>query len=137
MAPRHLTMRIMFTLGYKIRWRLISSYRTRSFVLLRRTSEDRIRLSVCRSRVRYAVTGSTFLRTLPLNICRPHLAYANKVVRTPVFRILGVSHDVQKLDQLNCAKRKLSLPTECRGLNVASLELDDEPTHYASMLHSL
>jgi hypothetical protein len=45
------------------------------------------------------------LRTLPLDICRLYLAAAYRAVRTAVFRVLGVSHDVQTLDQLNCGKR--------------------------------
>jgi hypothetical protein len=45
---------------------------------------------------------------------------------------LGVYHDVQTLDQLNCAKRQLFLPAEFGGLNVPSLELDVEHDQYAS-----
>jgi hypothetical protein len=45
---------------------------------------------------------------------------------------LGVSLDAQTLDQLNCAKRQLSLPAEFGVLNVPSLELDAEHAHYAS-----
>jgi hypothetical protein len=45
---------------------------------------------------------------------------------------LGVSQDVQTLDHLNFTKRQLSLPAEFEGLNVPSLELDDEPAHCAS-----
>jgi hypothetical protein len=48
------------------------------------------------------------------------------------FRILGVSKNVQTLCKPNCAKRKLSMPAEFRGLYVPSLELAIEPTHYAS-----
>jgi hypothetical protein len=51
---------------------------------------------------------------------------------TVLFRILGVSRDVQTLDNLNCAKRKLSLPAELGGLNVPFLELDVELPRYAS-----
>jgi hypothetical protein len=73
------------------------------------------------------------LRTLPPDICRPYLATAHRTVRTTVYRIiLGVSQDVQTLDQLNCAMLKLSLPAEFGGFNVPSLELDAEPSHYAS-----
>jgi hypothetical protein len=72
------------------------------------------------------------LRTLPPDICRPYLAAIDIAVRTEVFRILGVSHDVETLDQLNCAKRQFSLPAEFGGLNVPSLELNAAPTHYAS-----
>jgi hypothetical protein len=72
------------------------------------------------------------LRTLPPDICRPYLATADRAVRTSVYRILGVSQDVQTLDQLNCAKCHLSLPAEIGGLNVPSLELDAELAHYAS-----
>jgi hypothetical protein len=49
---------------------------------------------------------------------------------------MGVSHDVQTLDQLNYAKRDLSLPSEFEGLIVPSLELDVELAHYC-MRHSL
>jgi hypothetical protein len=46
--------------------------------------------------------------------------------------------DVHTLDQLNCAKLKLSLPAEFGGLvNVPSLELDVEPAHYASFTATL
>jgi hypothetical protein len=46
---------------------------------------------------------------------------------------LGASHDVQTLNQLNCAKRKLPLFAKFDGgLNVPSLELDAELAHYAS-----
>jgi hypothetical protein len=45
--------------------------------------------------------------------------------------------DVQTLDQLNCAKRHLSLPREFGGLNVPSLELDVESAHYASFTATL
>jgi hypothetical protein len=72
------------------------------------------------------------LRTLPPDICRPYLA-----VPKAVYRILGVSQDAQTLDQLNCAKRQLSLPTEFGGLNVPSLELDAELAHYASFTATL
>jgi hypothetical protein len=72
------------------------------------------------------------LRTLPPNICRPYLATTCEAIRTAVFQILGVSHDVQTLHQLNCAKRQLSFPAEFGGLNVPSLELDDEHAKYAS-----
>jgi hypothetical protein len=41
------------------------------------------------------------------------------------------------LDQLNCAKHKLSLPVEFGGLNVPSLELDAKPAHYASFTATL
>jgi hypothetical protein len=40
--------------------------------------------------------------------------------------------DVHRLDKLNRAKRKLSVPAEFGGLNEASLELDVEHAHYAS-----
>jgi hypothetical protein len=50
---------------------------------------------------------------------------------------LGVSLDAQTLDELNCAKRQLSLPAEFGELNVPSLELDAEPTHYASFTATL
>jgi hypothetical protein len=77
------------------------------------------------------------LRTLPLDICRPYIAAADRAVRTIVYRILGVSHDVQTLDQLNCAKPQLSPPAEFGGLNVPSLELDAEFAHYASFTATL
>jgi hypothetical protein len=77
------------------------------------------------------------LRTLPPDICRPYLANADRAVRAAVYRILGVSQDAQTLNQLNCAKRQLSLPAEFGGLNVPSLELDAEPAHYASFTVTL
>jgi hypothetical protein len=72
------------------------------------------------------------LRTLPPNICQPYLAIAHRAARTAVYRIFGVSQDVQTLDQQNCAKRQLSLPAEVGELNVPSLELDAEHAHNAS-----
>jgi hypothetical protein len=77
------------------------------------------------------------LRTLPPNIYRPYIATADRALHTTVYRILGVSHDVQTLDQLNCAKRQLSLPTEFGGLNVPSLKVDAESAHYASFTATL
>jgi hypothetical protein len=51
---------------------------------------------------------------------------------------LGVSHDVHTLiDQRTCAKRNISLSAEFGGLNVPSLELDDECAHYASFTANL
>jgi hypothetical protein len=41
----------------------------------------------------------------PPYICRPYLAATDRAVRIAFFRILGVSQDVQTLDQLNGAKR--------------------------------
>jgi hypothetical protein len=73
----------------------------------------------------------------PYDICRPYIAAAYIAVRTAVFRILGVSQDVQTLDQLNFAKRQLSLPAEFGGLYVPSLELDVEHAHYASFTATL
>jgi hypothetical protein len=62
-----------------------------------------------------------------------YLATADRVFRIAVCRVLGVSHDVQTLiDQLNCAKRQLSLLAEFGGLNVPSLELDVQRARYAS-----
>jgi hypothetical protein len=61
------------------------------------------------------------LRTLPTDFCQQYLVAAHIAVRTIVFRLLGVSHDVYTLDELNCAKFQLSLPTEFKGLNVPSL----------------
>jgi hypothetical protein len=66
------------------------------------------------------------LRTLPLDICRPYLASADRAVRAAVYRIIGVSLDAQTLDQLNCAKRQLSLLAEFGGLNVPQ-GLDPDP----------
>jgi hypothetical protein len=66
------------------------------------------------------------------DICRPHLVNVDREVRTSVFRVLGVSQDLQTLGKLNCTKRKLSPPAQFRGLNVPSLELNDERAHYAS-----
>jgi hypothetical protein len=77
------------------------------------------------------------LRTLPPDICRPDLAIANRTVRTTIYRILGVSHDVQTLGQLNCAQPRLSLPAEFVGLNAPSLELDVEHAHYVSFTATL
>jgi hypothetical protein len=77
------------------------------------------------------------LRTLPRDTCRPYFAAADRAVRTTVYRILGVSHDVQTLYQLSCAKRKVSLPAEFGRLNVPSLGLDAEPAHYASFIATL
>jgi hypothetical protein len=77
------------------------------------------------------------LRTLPHDICRPYLATADRAVRTAVFRIVGVPHDVQALDQLNWANRQPSLLAEFRGLSVPSLELDAELVHYASFTTTL
>jgi hypothetical protein len=48
---------------------------------------------------------------------------------------LGVSQDVQTLDQLNRAKRNLSLPTEFGGIHVLpSPESKVELAHYASFV---
>jgi hypothetical protein len=69
------------------------------------------------------------LCTLPPYICRPYLATPYRAVRTIVYRILGVSHVVQTIDQLSCAKRQLSLPADFGGLDVPSLELDAERAH--------
>jgi hypothetical protein len=77
------------------------------------------------------------LRTLPPNMCRPYLATTDRTVRTAIYRILGVSQDVQTLYQMNCTKRQLSLPAEFGRLNVPSLELDAEPAHYASFTATL
>jgi hypothetical protein len=77
------------------------------------------------------------LRTLPPYICRPYLVVVDIAVRNAVFRILGVSYDVHTLDQLNCAKRQLSLPAELGGLNIPSLELDAALAHYASFTATL
>jgi hypothetical protein len=79
----------------------------------------------------------TMMITFPPDICRPYLATADRAVRAAVYRILGVSLDAQTLDQLNYAKRQLSLPAEFGGLNVPSLELDAEPAHYASFTGTL
>jgi hypothetical protein len=54
------------------------------------------------------------LRTLPRGYL-PYLATRDRAVLTVVFRILGVSHDVKTLDQLNCLMRQLSLPSEFWG----------------------
>jgi hypothetical protein len=72
------------------------------------------------------------LRTLPLDICRSYLFIANRAVRSNIFRILGVSQDVQTLDHLNHVTHQLPVPAEFGGLNVPSLELDAEHAHYAS-----
>jgi hypothetical protein len=52
-------------------------------------------------------------------------------VRIGVFRILGVSQNVQTLDQQIRTKRQLSMSAEFGGLNVPSLELDAEHAQYA------
>jgi hypothetical protein len=75
------------------------------------------------------------LRTLPPDICRPYLATATRAVRTIDYGILGVFHDVQALDQLNCAKRQLSYHAEFGELNVPSLELDVELAHLLCFIH--
>jgi hypothetical protein len=63
---------------------------------------------------------------------------ANRVVRnTKVLRILDISENVQTLDHLSHAKRKLSMPAEFGGRNVPSLELDFEHAHYASFTATL
>jgi hypothetical protein len=46
---------------------------------------------------------------------------------------LGAYRDLQTLNKLNCAKRKLPLFAKFGGLNVPSLELDAELAHYASL----
>jgi hypothetical protein len=81
--------------------------------------------------------GFSLRVTLLHDIYQPYLSTAHRVVRTAVFRILGVFYDVQTIDQLNCAKRKCSLPTEFGGLNVQSFELDIEHAHYASFTATL
>jgi hypothetical protein len=73
----------------------------------------------------------------PFDICRPHLAIAYMAVRIVVYRTLGVFHDAQTLEQLNCAKRKLFLRAEFGRLNVTSLELGDEYAHYALLTTTL
>jgi hypothetical protein len=88
--------------------------------------------------ITFAVRRYGFLlRTLPPDICRPYLATTDRAVRAAVYRILVVSPDAQTLNQLNCAKRQLSLPAKFGGLNVPSLELDAEPAHYASFTATL
>jgi hypothetical protein len=81
--------------------------------------------------------GSCLLHTLTPDICRPYLVAANTAVCTAVFKILGVSHDAQTLDQRNFSKRQLSLPAEFGGLNVPPLELDVEPAQYALLTATL
>jgi hypothetical protein len=54
------------------------------------------------------------LRTLPPDICRPYLTAADIAVRSAVFRILGVSHDVHTLNRsTESIKLKLKLFTTC------------------------
>jgi hypothetical protein len=72
------------------------------------------------------------LSALPPDICRQYLAAEDRAVHTAIFQVLGVSHDVQTLDQLNCANRQFPLSAEFKGFNVPSLELNDEHAHYAS-----
>jgi hypothetical protein len=74
------------------------------------------------------------LRTLPPDICMPYLANADRADRYAFSRIFGVSHEVQTLDQLNYAKRQLSLPAEFVGLYVPSLEVDTKHIDYASFI---
>jgi hypothetical protein len=52
------------------------------------------------------------LRTLPPNICRPSLVVVDRAICAAVFQILGVSKDVQTLDQLKCSMRQLPLPAK-------------------------
>jgi hypothetical protein len=69
------------------------------------------------------------LRTLSHGACHPYLATTDSVVK---YSIPGVFPEVHTHYQINCATRKLSLPTEFGGLNVPSLVQDVEPAHYAS-----
>jgi hypothetical protein len=62
---------------------------------------------------------------------------ANRAVCITFCRIFGVPQDVQTLDQLNCAKGKLSIPAYFGGLNVPSLEVDAELAQYASFTTTL
>jgi hypothetical protein len=49
------------------------------------------------------------------------------------FAFLGlVSPEVHAHDQINCATRPLSLPTQFVDLNVPPLAIDEEHAHYAS-----
>jgi hypothetical protein len=73
-----------------------------------------IRLMITCSVRRYGF----LLHILRPDIYRPYLVARDRAVRIAVFSIFGVSHNVQVLDQLNCAKRQLSLPSEMGGLNV-------------------
>jgi hypothetical protein len=87
--------------------------------------------SAFRLMIKSAVRRYGFLlRTLPIDICRSYLAIACRAICIAVFRILGVSQDIQTLGKLNSVKRKLSLSTELGGLNAPSLELDAKHTHY-------
>jgi hypothetical protein len=79
----------------------------------------------------YATMGS-YSASPPPDMCRPYLVAVDMAVRNVVYRILGVSHDAQALDHLNCARRHLSIPAEFGGLNIPSPELDAEHAHYAS-----
>jgi hypothetical protein len=74
------------------------------------------------------------LRTLPTDIYRPYLANADRAVRIVVYRILGVSHDVQTLDQLNCAKRQLP---SLRSLGGLLYRPSSSTPNLLTMLHSL
>jgi hypothetical protein len=75
-----------------------------------------------------------FLRTLPHDVRRPYFTISNMVVRNAIYRILGVSHDVQTLDQLNCVKRQLSLLAE---LEEVMYRLSSSMLNMLNMLHSL
>jgi hypothetical protein len=77
------------------------------------------------------------LRTVPQHICRPYLAARDRAIRVAVLRILGFSHDVHTLDQVNCAKRQLSLLAEFGWLYVPSLELDAKHAHFVSFTATL
>jgi hypothetical protein len=61
--------------------------------------------------------GRALKQALGSRVVAQDLATADITVRTAIFRSLGVSRDVQTLDQLNCAKRQLSLPAEFGGLS--------------------
>jgi hypothetical protein len=77
------------------------------------------------------------LRTFAHDICQSYLAIADRVVHITVYRILGVSQDVQTLNKLNCAKRMLPLPAVFKGLYLPSLELDAKHVEYASFSATL
>jgi hypothetical protein len=132
MALRHLTVRIMVLLGYKIPWMLINMYWIRPYAFTAAVFVG------ARSAFRLLITCAVrrhgfLLRNLPHGICRPYHATSDRADSIAFSQIL----DVQTLDQVNCAKRRLSLRAEFRGLNVRSIELDVKHAHYASFTATL
>jgi hypothetical protein len=111
MAIRHLTMRIVFVLATRHRRGSstpIEQYRLLCYVGLRKSKRGfSLNDPVCGTPLWVLAPHP------PPNICRPYLTLVDRAVR---YVVLGVSHDLQTIDQLNCAKRQLSLPMEFGGL---------------------